>query len=514
VNLGGLVARNAGMLPDKEALIFERERYTWYQVNDLVNRFANTLIDAGLKKGETVLLWMENSDLFVIAFYGVVKAGGVAVPVNYRLAPTEAEYIFTHSDATAMVFDDAFEPVIRNREPDLPKIKQYYSSGPGRFARYDPLQAMLREGSPEEPTVSVDEDDVSEILYTAAVDGRPRGAVFTHRSQMVLAAGVMSVLGMRTDDTILHMAPLFHGAQLNLYLNPGTYVGATHVIKRDVTPYEDVLALIEREGITQVFGAPVMYSMMMNEEDFDEYDLSSVRLFAYGAAPMSAEKVREMLKKFGRTDFICLCGLIEGGPGGVALPPARQVQKAGSGGMYAVNVEWRLTDEEGRTITRPGVTGELALRGETIMTEYYKDPEATKETIRDGWLFTGDLGVMDSDRCVTLVDRKRDLIITGGENIYAREVEIPIGEHPQVREAAVIGIPHPEWGETVMAVVVADGPEPPTLPELQEFLDRKIARYKIPRILETLEELPRDENGNVSKGILREMYMYRDFEIG
>ena len=514
MNLGGLVARNAWMLPDKEALIFEQERYTWYQVNDLVNRFANTLIDSGLKKGDTVLLWMENSDIFVIAFYAVVKAGGIAVPVNYRLAPPEAEYIFTHSNAVALVFDDVFVPIIRDLEPNLLKIKQYYSSGPGRFARYDPLQSMLREGSPEEPTVSVDEEDMSEILYTAAVDGRPRGAVFTHHCQMVLTASALSVLGMRTDDRILHMAPLFHGAQLNLYLNPGTYVGATHVIRRDMMPYKDVLDLIERERITQVFGAPVMYSMMMNEEDFDEYDLSSVRRFAYGAAPMSAERVREMLKKFGRTDFVCLCGLIEGGPGGVALPPDRQVQKAGSGGLYVVNMEWRLVNEVGQTITRPGVTGELALRGETIMTEYYKDPDATKETIRDGWLFTGDLGVMDSDRCVTLIGRTRDLIITGGENVYAREVEIAVGEHPRVREVAVIGHPHPEWGETVMAVVVADGPEPPTLPELQEFLERKIAGYKIPRILETLEELPRSKTGDVSKNILREMYTYRDFEIG
>ncbi|MBN1882691.1 MAG: AMP-binding protein [Deltaproteobacteria bacterium] len=514
MNLGALVTRNAGMLPDKEALIFEQERYTWYQVNDLVNRFANTLIDAGFTKGDTALLWMENSDLFVIAFYAVVKAGGVAVPVNYRLAKPEAEYIFTHSDAVALVFDDGFEPIVRELEPNLVSITQYYSSGPGRFARYDPLQSMLREGSPEEPAVSVDEDDLSEILYTAAFDGTPRGAVFTHHSQMVLAASALSVLGLCTDDIILHMAPLFHGAQLNLYLNPGTYVGATHVIRRNMPPYKDVLLLMEKERITQVFGPPVMYSMLMNEEEFEAYDLSSIRRFAYGAAPMSAEKVREMLKKFGRTDFVCLCGLIEGGPGGVALPPDRQVQKAGSGGMYAVNMEWKLTDEGGETITRPGVAGELALRGETIMTGYYKDPDATKEIIRDGWLFTGDVGVMDSDGCVTLVGRKKDLIITGGENVYAREVEIAVGGHPGIKDVAVIGMPHSEWGETVMAVIVADGPEPPTLSRLREFLEQKIADYKIPRILEVMEELPRSETGEVSKDLLREMFRHRDFKTG
>ena len=514
MNLGELVARNARMLPDKEALVYERERYTWYQVNDLVNRFANSLVDAGLTKGDKVLLWMENSDLFVIAFYAAVKAGGVAVPVNHRLAQPEAEYIFTHSDAVALVFDDAFEPVIRAMEPDLIRIRQYYSAGPGRFPRYDPLQTMLREGSPEEPIVSVGEDDISEILYTAAVDGRPRGAVFTHHSQIILAASVLSILGLRTDDVILHMAPLFHSAQLNLYLNPGTYVGATHVIRRNIIPYKEILALIERERITQVFGAPVMYSMLMKEEAFEEYDLSSVRLFAYGAAPMRAEKVREMLRTFERTDFVCLCGLTEGGPGGVALPPERQVQKAGSGGLYVANMEWRLVDDRGQTITRPGVVGELALRGETIMTGYYKDPDATEQTIRDGWLFTGDLGVMDRDRCVTLVGRTRDLIIAGGENIYAREVEIAVAEHPRVREVAVIGVPNHEWGETVLAVVVPEGPEPPELQELQEFLERKIAGYKIPRIVETLEELPIDEAGAVSKELLREMYRHRDFKLG
>jgi len=359
-----------------------------------------------------------------------------------------------------------------------------------------------------ESGVVVDEFDESEIIYTSGTTGKPKGAVLTHHNQMILMTSVAVLVQMHPFDRILHSAPLFHSAELNLYLNPGTYVGATHVIVRDFVP-DLVLSLLQKERITQFFGAPVMYTFMMMVPDFDKYDLSSVRYYGYGAAPMAAEAVKAMMAKFKSTNFFCLCGFTEAGPGGIALLPADQVRKAGAGGKYVVNMESRLVDVNGKTITQPGVVGELAVKGETIMKGYYKNPEATREAIKDGYVHSGDLATMDEEGYITLVDRKKDMIITGGENVYSKEVEDAIYEHPKVQEAVIIGVPHPSWGETVMAVVVVKPNETMTLDELKDFLKKRIADYKIPRLMESVPALPRNVSGKVLKYKLREEFKDR-----
>jgi len=503
MDLGGLVARNARTVPEKEGVVYEDRRYTWKEVNDRVNAISNTLLKRGLKKGDKVAMWMFNSDLFVFTFYGIVKAGGVAVPVNFRLAPPEAEFIFDHCDAATLVFDDIFEPAVKDMKARLSKIKNLYSAGNGSFPGIDAISDIIAGGSKEEPPVKVDEFDESEIIYTSGTTGRPKGAVFTHHNQIILTTSVASLVGLNQRDRILHAAPLFHSAELNLYLNPGTYVGCTHVVNKDFIP-DRVLALIQNEKITQFFGPPVMFQFMMMVPDFDKYDLSSVRYYGYGAAPMAAESVRQMMEKFKSTSFFCLCGFTEGGPAGVALLPEDQIRKAGAGGKYVVNMESHLADEKGRSITEPGVVGELGVKGETIMKGYYKDPKATAEVIRDGYVYSGDLGVLDEEGFITLVDRKKDMIITGGENVYSKEVEDAIYENPKVQEACIIGLPHPDWGETVMAVVALRPDQQLDIKELREFLKSRIADYKIPRLLEIVPALPRNVAGKVLKYKLRE----------
>ncbi|TAL32357.1 MAG: long-chain-fatty-acid--CoA ligase [Spirochaetes bacterium] len=505
MDLGGLVARNARTVPEKEGVVYEGNRYTWKEVNERVNAVSNTLIGKGLKKGDKVSMWMFNTDNFVFAFYGIVKAGGVAVPVNFRIAPPEAEYIFGNSDSTAVIFDDIFEPAVREMKPRLPGVKGYYSAGPGAFPDFVPLGEAMATGGKGEPGIPVDEFDESEIIYTSGTTGRPKGAVLTHHNQMMLTTSMATLVGLNPRDRILHSAPLFHSAELNLYLNPGTYLGATHVIVRDFVP-GPVLSLIQNEKISQFFGAPVMYSFMMMVPEFDSFDLSGVRFYGYGAAPMAAEAVKAMMQKFKSTNFFCLCGYTEAGPGGIALLPEDQVRKAGAGGKYVVNMESRLVGASGETITTPGVVGELAVKGETTMKGYYKNPEATQAAIKDGWVYSGDLGVMDDEGYITLVDRKKDMIITGGENVYSKEVEDAIYENPKVQEAVIIGIPHPSWGETVMAVVVLKQKETMSLEDLKGFLKSRIADYKIPRLLEIIPALPRNVSGKVLKYKLRDEY--------
>jgi len=505
MNLGELIGRNARMLPAKEALVYEDRRFTWFEVNERVNAIANTLIEMGLKKGDKVAMWMFNTDFFVFAFYGIVKAGGVAVPVNFRLAPPEAEYIFDHCDAVALVFDDVFEPAMREMKSRLGKIKTFLSAGAGSFDEFAALISVMDKGKRHEPGVSIDEFDESEIIYTSGTTGRPKGAILTHHNQMVLTASMTSLISINTKDRLLHAAPLFHSAELNLYLNPGTYLGCTHIVVRDFIP-DRILSLIQKEKISQFFGAPVMYTFMMLVPDFDKYDLSSVRYYGYGAAPVAAESVRQMIAKFKTTSFFCLCGFTEAGPGGIALLPEDQIRKAGAGGKYIVNMESRIADNKGVTITEPGVVGELCIKGDTIMKGYYKNPEATAEAIRDGWVYAGDLAVMDEEGYITLVDRKKDMIITGGENVYSKEVEDAVYEHPNVQEVAIIGIPDSRWGETVMAVVAPKQGKTLDIDELRTFLKPRIADYKIPRLLEVIPALPKNVSGKVLKYKLREQF--------
>lgn len=224
---------------------------------------------------------------------------------------------------------------------------------------------------------------------------------------------------------------------------------------------------------------------------------------------MAAESVRKMITKFKTESFFCLCGFTEAGPGGVALEPADQIRKAGAGGKYIVNMESRLVDSEGKTVTEPGVVGELAIKGDTIMKEYYKRPEATAETIRDGWVYSGDLGTLDEEGYITLVDRKKDMIITGGENVYSKEVEDALHEHPDINSAVIVGVPHPDWGETVLAVVTLAPDKTLTLDELREFLKPSLADYKIPRLLEVVEQLPINVSGKVLKYQLRDTFRDR-----
>ncbi|MFP4474649.1 MAG: long-chain-fatty-acid--CoA ligase [Desulfatibacillaceae bacterium] len=505
MDLGGLVARNARTVPDKEGFIYEDRRYTWLTVNERVNAVANALLAHGLKKGDKVAMWCLNTDNFAFAFYGIAKAGGVAVPVNYRLAAPEAEYIFNDSDAVGVIFDDFFQPVIDEMKPRLNNVRFYYSAGTERYAGYDAIEDVMDSGDRNEPPVKVDEFDHSEILYTSGTTGRPKGALFCHHNHMVLVTTIACLISITPDDRLLHAAPLFHAAELNLYMNPGTYLGCTQVIQRDFIP-QRVLQLIQDEKVTQFFGAPIMYTLLMGQPDFDKYDLTSVKYYGYGAAPMAAEAVRKMIHKFGTDSFFCLCGYTEAGPGGVALQPKDQIRKAGAGGKYIVNMECRLVDEQGNTVTEPGVVGEFAIKGETTMLEYYKKPEATAETIRDGWVHSGDLGVLDDEGYITLVDRKKDMIITGGENVYSKEVEDALFENPKIADASIIGVPHPDWGETVMAVVALQKGETMTLEELREFLSTRIADYKRPRLLQVVDALPRNVSGKVLKYQLREQF--------
>lgn len=505
MDVGTMLTRNTWRHPDKEALVYGDHRYNYRQLNEAVNCLANAMSNMGVQKGEKVALMMQNSDRYVIAFMAAMKLGAVAVPVNFRLAAPEVEYIVNHSDSVIVLMDPEYQELIGSLKDKLPRVHHLISYG----AKSQKVKAIdwdhiVANASPAEPGVVVDEWDDCEILYTSGTTGRPKGALFDHHRILHVALTMVVHMGINPKDRLLHVAPLFHSAQLNLFLASGMYVGATHVVARVFDP-RAVLETLQQEKISLFFGVPTMYNFMLQVPDLDRYDLSSITRCGYGAAPMPTELVRQALAKFPTDCFYNLCGLTEAGPGGILLEPEDQLRKPGAGGKSIISSRARVVNEAGQDVA-PGEVGEFILEGETIMKCYYKNPDATTETIKDGWLYTGDLATIDDEGYISLVDRKKDMIITGGENVYSTEVEQVLYQHPGVLEAAVIGVQHAAWGETVTAVVCLKPGEALTGQKLKDFCSKYLADYKIPRIYKFIDSLPRNASGKVLKRALRETY--------
>ncbi|GBF33054.1 long-chain-fatty-acid--CoA ligase [Desulfocucumis palustris] len=503
MDIGGLLSLHARKTPFKEALVYEDKRYSYGELNAQANRMAHALIQMGIKKGDKVSLMMQNSHLYVMAFFGILKAGAVAVPVNYRLALPEVLYILEQSDSKVFIFDPEYEPLALEISKSMSPLF-IKASGPAAPENMRCWEECVKRSSEEDPDIIVDEWDDCEILYTSGTTGRPKGALFDHHRILHVALNMVVHLGINPKDRLLHVAPLFHSAQLNLFLVSGMYVGASHVAVKIFAP-ERVLKTISDERITLFFGVPTMYNFMLQVPDPDKYDLSSVRRLGYGAAPMAPELVKRCMEFFGNKNFYNLCGLTEGGPGGILLEPEDQLRKPGAGGKAINNLEARVVDA-GNNDVKPDQVGEFIIRGETIMKCYYKNPEATGEALKNGWLYTGDLATVDEEGYITLVDRKKDMIISGGENVYSTEVEQVLYEYPDILEAAVIGVPNPVWGETVLALVCPKLGRQMAEADLKAFCQTRLAAYKVPRVIEFIDALPRNASGKVLKNVLRNKY--------
>ena len=516
------------------------KRYSYREFNEWVNRLTHYFWSLGIEKGDKIALMMQNSSDFLAVFYATAKAGAVAVPVNYRLTKPEAAYILDHSDSVLAIVDKEYETMVREialeneaaLESDVAMQNHIASESDAALAKHtksedgklrhilvagvDTGSTQLGDFSTSEPAnfsgpaEVVTEADDCEILYTSGTTGRPKGALFDHHRVIHVGITMMAAMGVNERDRLLHVAPMYHCAELNLFVVSGVHVGATHVIARRFDPKE-VLARIRRERISLFFGVPTMYNMMLQHYDAQTDDLSSVTRCGYGAAPMAPALVTRSMEMFGTKQFYNLAGLTEGGPNGVLLRPEDHDGKLGTSGRALSSSEARVVDVvsvvngEDRDVL-PGEVGEFIIKAETVMKEYYKNPAATQEALRDGWLYTGDLATIDEDGFIAIVDRKKDMVISGGENIYSTEVENVLYRHPKVLDAAVIGIPDDQWGEAVAAVVVTKAGDEITLEELREFCRDHLAAYKLPRVLLQRDVLPRNPSGKVMKFVLREEY--------
>ncbi|MCU6598983.1 long-chain-fatty-acid--CoA ligase [Peribacillus frigoritolerans] len=502
MDIGSTLAKHARCTPEKIAVYFKDKSYTYDRFNREVNRLTHALIREGINKGDKIALMMKNSDMYMIAFLAIMKVGGVAVPVNYRLTPREVAYILDDSDSKIVFFDDEYSEIIHQAGQVNSKIATFVSVG----NRTEPGQKRLEEiitNIESDPSVYINESDDAEILYTSGTTGNPKGVLIDHHRLIHVAYGAGNNLRLNPQDNLIHLAPLIHAAQLNGFMVPGTFFGCTQVVQESFEPVE-VLKAIEHYKISLFFGVPTMYNFLLQVKDKEKYDLSSVNRCGYGASPMPVSLLEKAMEMFNTDQFYNMCGLTEGGPGGIYLTPKDHKTKMGASGKSRFLMEARVVDQQGKDVAPGEEVGELILRGETVMKEYYKKPEATAETLRNGWLYTGDLCIIDEEGFITLVDRRKDMIISGGVNIYSTEVEQVLYMHPDILEAAVIGMPDEVWGEKVTAVFVPKNGKKISEEDIIAFCRTELAGYKIPRMVVESDQLPRNASGKVLKYQLRD----------
>jgi fatty-acyl-CoA synthase/long-chain acyl-CoA synthetase len=492
------LARWARRTPDAVALRFEGSGRSYAELDERVTRLARALAGRGVNTGDRVAVLGLNGLEVWEAYLAGVRLGAVVVPVNFRLVADEVAYVLSDSGAVALVVDSALAEVAAKARGQAPGVRTVLTIGG------DYEEALAAAGT-EPLDVEVDEDAAAFIMYTSGTTGRPKGAVLTHRNLLMHVFSQVTHLGVDPSDRVaVPGAPLFHIAGLAGGLPP-LLLGGTHVILRS-GGFDPVatLDLIERERVTNIFLVPAMWAAVVAVPDIASRDLSSLRRISWGAAPASTTLLRTLIDTFPQAEVVTAFGQTECSPVTCFLRGEDSVRKIGSIGTPMLNVEVRVVDDAMQDVPQ-GEVGEIVYRSPMVMREYWGKPEATAEAFAGGWFHSGDLVRQDEDGYLYVVDRKKDMIITGGENVYCAEVEDVLAGHPKVGEVALIGVPDARYGEAPLAVVAPRDPaDPPTPEELTAWCRERLARYKNPREYSIVGALPRNPSGKVLKTRLRE----------
>ncbi|MFF2796995.1 class I adenylate-forming enzyme family protein [Lysinibacillus xylanilyticus] len=495
MNSSNLLARNARKYPMSEAVVCQGRRVTYRDLDEQVTRLSHALLEQGVRQGDKVIIFMPNVVEFVVSYFAIQRIGAIVVPVNAKFTLQEVEYVAQHADAKAILVHEAIFSAVENITVIPLKIKTGQEQ-----AGWLNYETLIQHASIQTIDCRLNEDDVSTILYTSGTTGKPKGVLFSYRNILTVAQMIAVEMEVKPESRILLMMPLTHSAPLHLFLMAGVFVGSTNVLTPTFTP-DLFIDSIEQERTTHFFGAPVAYLLTAQLPRLQTTDLSSMKWWAYGGAPLSQNEVRHLQKAFRTENLTCVYGLTEAGPNGSILFGEEHATKAGSVGRRApLGAELRIINDNGEDVG-VGDVGEIVIFGEGNMLGYYKDDTATKAAFIDGWLKTGDLARLDEDGYIWIVDRKKDVIFSGGVNVYPKEIEDSMLSYEGIFEVAVIGVPHPEWGETVKAVYAAKTEIDEE--ELKTYLEEHLAKYKVPRIFERVKALPRNASGKILKQSLK-----------
>lgn len=504
--LGDIPRRSARKQPDKIAIIDGDVSLTFAEFEHLVDRVTAALADNGCEMGDRVAVLAHNCWQYAVLAFATARAGVVLVPVNFMLTAEEIAFILGHSRATGFVVETGLIPVaeaaMKHAGTTATKVALVPPGQPAPAGWAD-LADWLQTGSVA-PDPHIDDDQMIRLMYTSGTESHPKGAMHSTRSLMGNYISSIIAGSMEGSDVEIHSLPLYHCAQLDNFLITDIYLGATSIILPRAEP-ELVLRNIEKYGVTNYFAPPTVWISLLRSPVFDEVDLSSLRKGYYGASAMPVEILAEMRERLPNLRLWNFYGQTEMAPLASALGPDEQDAHAGSAGRPVINVETVILDEDNAAVV-PGVVGEIAHRSPHLMLGYLDDDAKTAESFRGGWFHSGDLGYYDEHGLLHVVDRKKDMIKTGGENVASREVEEVIYRHTGVEEVAVFGVPHPVWVEAVVAAVVARHGTQVTENELMGHCRTHLAGFKTPKQVFFVDALPKNPSGKLLKRVLRERF--------
>jgi fatty-acyl-CoA synthase len=508
MTLASWLRERTQLTPNRRALTFEGTTWSYATFLDRVEKAASVLRDGGVRHGDRVAFLGLNHPAYFETLFGAARLGAIFVPLNFRLTGPELTYVINDSGAHTIVADGLHRAVIDSIRPEIPCRRFLTYENDSEIEGWESLGALVAGAPALEGWEPHDPNEVAVIMYTSGTTGSPKGAMLTHGNLFWTDIAGLLLADTLENDVSLVCAPLFHIGGLNVTTLATWLKGGEVVLHRNFDPGK-WLADVAEHGVTTTFAVPAMLLFVSMHPEFDSADLTTLRTIACGGAP-----VPEGLIKLYNGRGIRInqgYGLTETSPAGTFLTSEWALEKIGSAGRPPMFVEAKLVDSEKNPVTAPHVRGEMCIRGPNVMKGYWNRPQATAEAIDpDGWFHTGDVAYRDEDGFYYIADRIKDMVITGGENVYPAEVEGVLFEHPSVADVAVIGLPDERWGEIVVAIAVAKPGEDLSLESLRDFAGEKLAKYKMPRRLELVDVLPRNPAGKILKFELRNQFSVHD----
>ena len=517
MNIPFILEKALSLYADKEAVVCRGKRFTYRQFADRAFRLADFLKTMGINKGDCVAILHQNSHQFIETYFAVAYLGAILNPLNIRLSPGELSFILQDSGAQLLISSRRYSEGVTVINKNKSSLRQIIWTGQGETpdisSSVDYEDVLKKASGGPLPVTSVSERDIAHLYYTSGTTGRPKGVILSHKNVCTHALAAIAELRLSDRDIWIHAAPLFHLADAWATFAI-TWVGGKHVVVEDFEP-SMVLSILQEEGITITNMIPTMLNMLVNTPGVNRYDFSSLRAILSGGAPIASEVVKKIIETF-KCDYIQTYGMTETSPyltlsilkeNLMDLSPEEQFHYKARTGRPFMGVLLKVVREDGTEVSsNDEEVGEIIVKGDIVTEGYLNRPKETAESFKDGWLYTGDMATLNKEGYVNIVDRKKDVIITGGENVYSIEVENALYTHPSVLEGAAIGIPDPKWGEAVKAVVVLKQGHQATEKEIIQHCKKQIAGFKAPKSVDFVEELPKTGSGKIYKKGLKARY--------